>query len=98
MKTEIVEYFKMMIEEFSVGNDNEYNEGTLMSFRFEEDEKTDLDNYDEEDVNNFIKVREFIWREGDEVKYMGEFNGEPLEYTFKLIGGDIECSWIEPRW
>jgi hypothetical protein len=96
MKKDVVEYFEMMIYDFCNGNDNEFSEGTLMSFRFEEDEKTDLDNYDEEDVNNFIKVREFIFDEGGVVKYIGDFNDEPLEYTFKVIEGDIECSWIEP--
>jgi len=96
MKKDVVEYLEMMIYDFCNGNDNEFSEGTLMSFRFEEDEKTDLDNYDEEDVNNFIKVREFILGEGGEIKYIGEFNDKPLEYTFKVIGGDIECSWIEP--
>ena len=96
MKKDVVDYFEMMIYDFCVGNDNEYDEGTLMSFMFEEDEKTNLDVYDEEDVNNFIKVREFILGEGGVVKYIGEFNDEPLEYTFKVIGGDIECSWIEP--
>jgi hypothetical protein len=98
MKKDVIDYFEFMIEDFCSGNDNEYGEGTLMSFRFEWDEKTNLDVYDEEDVNNFIKVREFIFDEGGVVKYIGDFNDEPLEYTFKVIGGDIECSWIEPRY
>ena len=57
-----------------------------------------LDLYDEEDINDFIEVREFIRNEGGEVKYIGMFGDEDLEYTFKVIDGDIECSWIEPKW
>jgi hypothetical protein len=64
---------------------------------FEGDEKTDLDCYDEEDVNDFIEVREFIRNEGGEVKYVGKFNNKDLEYVFKVIEGDIECSWVEPK-
>jgi hypothetical protein len=99
MKSEkAIEYFEMMIDDFCCGNDNEYPGGILVSFLYEECEKGDDDLYDEEDVKNFFDVREFIKNEGGEVKYMGEFNDEPLEYTFKVIGDDIECSWIEPKW
>ena len=66
-------------------------------FKFEEIEKGDLDNYDEEDVNNFFGVRKFIKDEGGEVKYIGKFNDKDLEYTFKVIKSDIECSWVEPK-
>ena len=55
----------------------------------------DDDLYDEEDVKDFFEVREFIKNEGGEIKYI---NDKDLEYTFKVIGSDIECSWIEPRW
>ncbi len=96
----VVNYFELMIEDFNCGNDNEFKVGSRVSFLFEEIEKVDLDNYEEEDVNEFLNVREFIKNEGGEVKYMGEFNDEPLEYTFKLVNNneDIECSWIEPKW
>ena len=87
-----------MIYDFCCGNDNEYDEGTLMSFLYEGDEKGDDDLYDEEDVKVFFEVREFIKNEGGEVKYIGEFNDKDLEYTFKVIGSDIECSWIEPKY
>jgi hypothetical protein len=88
---------KKMIYDFCCGNDNEYNEGTLMSFLYEEIEKGDDDLYDEEDVENFFEVREFIENEGGEVKYVGKFNDKDLEYVFKVIEGDIECSWVEPK-
>ena len=94
----VINYFEMMIDDFCCGNDNEYSEGTLISFLFEEIEKGNLDVYDEEDVNEFFEIREFIKNEGGEIKYMGSFNDEDLEYTFKVIGSDIECSWIEPKW
>ena len=96
----VVNYFELMIEDFSCGNDNEFKVGSRVSFLFEEIEKADLDNYEEEDVNEFLSVREFIKNEGGEVKYIGEFNDEPLEYIFKLVNNneDIECSWIEPKW
>jgi hypothetical protein len=98
LNEKVINYFEEMIYDFCCGNDNEYSEGTLMSFLFEEDEKGDDDLYDEEDVKAFFEVREFIKNEGGGVKYMGEFNDEPLEYTFKVIGNDIECSWIEPKY
>ena len=98
LNEKVINYFEEMIYDFCCGNDNEYEVGSRVSFKFEEIEKADLDLYDEEDVNNFIEVREFIKNEGGEVKYKGEFNDEPLEYTFKVIGSDIECSWIEPKW
>jgi hypothetical protein len=96
----VVNYFELMIEDFSCGNDNEFKVGSRVSFLFEEIEKADLDNYEEEDVNEFLNVREFIKNNGGEVKYIGEFNDEPLEYIFKLVNNneDIECSWIEPKW
>jgi hypothetical protein len=98
LNEKVINYFEEMIYDFCSGNDNEYGEGTLMSFLFEEDEKGDDDLYDEEDVKNFYEVREFIKNNGDKVKYIGEFNDKPLEYTFKVIGNDIECSWLEPKW
>ena len=93
----VINYFEKMIYDFCCGNDNEYNEGTLMSFLYEEIEKGDDDLYDEEDVENFFEVREFIENEGGEVKYVGKFNDKDLEYVFKVIEGDIECSWVEPK-
>jgi len=98
LNEKVINYFEEMIYDFCCGNDNEYNEGTLMSFLYEGDEKSDDDLYDEEDIKNFFEVKEFIKNEGGEVKYIGEFNDKDLEYTFKVIGSDIECSWIEPRW
>ncbi len=98
LNEKVINYFEEMIYNFCCGNDNEYGEGTLMSFLFEEDEKGDDDLYDEEDVKVFFEVREFIKNEGGEVKYIGEFNDKDLEYTFKVIGSDIECSWIEPKY
>ena len=97
LNEKVINYFEKMIYDFCCGNDNEYNEGTLMSFLYEEIEKGDDDLYDEEDVKNFFEVREFIKNNGDKVKYIGEFNDKPLEYTFKVIGNDIECSWLEPK-
>lgn len=94
----VINYFEEMIYDFCCGNDNEYDEGTLMSFLYEGDEKSDDDLYSEEDVEDFKYVREFIKSEGGEVKYIGMFNDEKLEYTFKVIGSDIECNWIEPKW
>ena len=40
MKNErVINYFEEMIYDFCCGNDNEYDEGTLMSFLYEGDEK-----------------------------------------------------------
>jgi hypothetical protein len=97
LNEKVKNYFEEMIYDFCCGNDNEYSEGTLMSFLFEECEKGDDDLYSEEDVKNFFEVREFIKNEDGEVKYIGEFTDKDLEYTFKVIGSDIECSWVEPR-
>ena len=94
----VINYFEMMIDEICCGNDNEYKVGSKVSFLFEEIEKGDLDLYEVEDVNEFFEIREFIKNEGGEIKYIGSFQDEDLEYTFKVIGGDIECSWIEPKW
>lgn len=98
LNEKVINYFEEMINDFCNGNDNEYKVGSKVSFKFEEDEKTDDDNYEEEDINNFINVRKFILNEGGEVKYIGIFGDEDLEYTFKVIGNDIECSFIEPKW
>jgi len=94
----VVDYFEMMIYDFSCGNDNDYKPGKRISFLFEECEKSDLDNYDEDEVNDFYEVRKFIEDEGGEVKYMGMFGDDDLEYTFKVIGDDIKCSFLEPEW
>ena len=93
----VINYFEEMIYDFCCGNDNEYNEGTLMSFLYEGIEKCDDDLYWENDIENFKYVREFIKNEGGEVKYIGKFDDKDLEYTFKVIEDDIECSWVEPK-
>jgi hypothetical protein len=100
LNEKVINYFEMMIDEFCCGNDNEYKVGSKVSFLFEECEKGDDDLYDEEDVKDFFEVREFIKNEGNEVKYIGKFNGKDLEYNFKLVNKkkDIKCSWIEPRY
>ena len=98
LNEKVINYFEIMIDEFCCGNDNEYKVGSKVSFLFEECEKGDDDLYDEEDVKDFFEVREFIKNEGGEIKYIGEFNDKNLEYTFKVIGSDIECSWIEPKY
>jgi DNA-dependent RNA polymerase auxiliary subunit epsilon len=97
LNEKVINYFEMMIDEFCCGNDNEYKVGSKVSFLFEECEKGDDDLYDEEDVKDFFEVREFIKNENGEIKYIGEFNDKDLEYTFKVIGSDIECSWFEPK-
>ena len=98
LNEKVINYFEEMIDNFCSGNDNNYGVGNEVSFLFEEDEKTDDDNYEEEDINNFINVREFILNNGGEVKYIGNFDDKDLEYIFKVIGNDIECSFIEPKW
>ena len=98
LNEKVINYFEEMIYDFSSGNDNEYKVGSKVSFLFEEIEKGDLDNYEKEDVNNFFEIREFIKNEGGEVKYIGSFDDEDLEYIFKVVGSDIECSWVEPKW
>ena len=30
------------------------------------------------------------------LKYLG--NNPQVEYIFKVVGSDIECSWVEPKW
>jgi hypothetical protein len=98
LNEKVINYFEMMIDDFCCGNDNEYKVGSKVSFLFEECEKGDDDLYDEEDVKDFFEVREFIKNEGSEIKYIGKFNDKDLEYTFKVIENDIECSWLEPKW
>ena len=98
LSSKISNYLKLMIDDFSEGNDNYYGEGTLVSFVFEEDEKGDLDLYEKEDVENFYEVREFIKNKGGELIYISKFADEDLEYTFKVIENYIECSFIEPYW
>jgi hypothetical protein len=98
LNEKVINYFEEMIDDFCCGNDNEYKVGSKVSFLFEEDEKGNDDLYDEEDVKNFFEVREFIKNEGGEIKYIGNFDDEDLEYIFKVVGSDIECSWIEPKW
>jgi hypothetical protein len=88
----VVDYFEMMIDEFNCGNDNEYKVGSRVSFKFEECEKGDLDNYDEEDVELFFKVRNYLKEEG-EVKMILGYN--EIEYSFKVSKKDIVCSFIE---
>lgn len=89
MIKEIKDYLVSMVNEFNDGNDNEYKKGKKVSFKFEEIEKGDLDNYDEEDVEMFFKVRDYLKKE--EVKLViGE-----IEYSFKVNKKDIVCSFIE---
>jgi hypothetical protein len=93
-KLNVKKYFEDMIYDFCVGNDNEYDEGTLMSFIYEEIEKGDTDLYDEKDVNMFFEVRKYIINKGGEVKFMSD----ETEYRFKVVNEkDIECSWIEKK-
>jgi hypothetical protein len=88
MIKEIKDYLVSMVNEFNEGNDNEYKKGKKVSFKFEEIEKGDLDNYDEEDVELFFKVRDYL---KEEVKLViGE-----IEYSFKVSKKDIVCSFIE---
>lgn len=95
MDERVINYFEEMINDFCCGNDNEYKVGSKVSFLYEEIEKGDFDIYDDEDVENFYYVKEFILNEGGEVKYMGKLGDDDLEYIFKIDGDDIECSWIE---
>jgi len=94
----VINYFEEMIYDFCCGNDNVYDEGTLLDFLYEGEEKMDLDNYSEKDVDNFVYVRDYILNEGGEVKYIRNVDGKELEYTFEVIEGDIKCSFIEPSW
>jgi hypothetical protein len=82
LNEKVINYFEIMIDEFCCGNDNEYKVGSKVSFLFEEIEKGDLDLYEEEDVNNFFKIREFIKNEGGEVKYIGKFDDERFRIYF----------------
>jgi hypothetical protein len=54
MEQRIKDYLELMVRNFCEGNDNEYDEGELMEFRFEECERGDIDNYGEEEVNKFF--------------------------------------------
>jgi hypothetical protein len=92
MIKEIKDYLVSMVNEFNEGNDNEYKKGKKISFKFEEIEKGDLDNYDEEDVELFFKVRNYLKEEG-EVKMILGYN--EIEYSFKVSKKDIVCSFIE---
>ena len=51
-----------------------------------------------EDVDMFFKVKDIIENGGNNLKYLYKFNNGILEYNFKVINNDIECSWIEPLW
>jgi len=96
LNEKVVNYFEEMIYDFCCGNDNEYKVGSKVSFLFKEDEKGDDDLEDEYDVKNFFEVREFIKNEGGKIKYIKlDIDNEDLEYIFKVVGSDIECSWIE---
>jgi len=88
----IENYLESMIYDFNCGNDNEYDEGELVEFRYEEIEKGDLDNYDEEDVNMFYEVRKYI-SEVKEVNYLNE--NDKINYKFVVEENDIVCSFIE---
>jgi hypothetical protein len=92
MKKEINDYLESMIYDFCNGNDNEYGIGNLVEFRYEEIEKGDLEIYDEEDVNMFYEVREYI-NEVKEVNYLCE--DDKIEYKFIVKEDDIVCSFIE---
>lgn len=88
----IKNYLESMIYDFCCGNDNEYKKGKLVKFKYEEEEKGDLNNYDEEDVNMFYEVRKYI-KEVGEVIYLNEDDG--IEYKFVVKKKDIVCSFIE---
>ena len=92
MKKEIKDYLESMIYDFCNGNDNEYGIGNLVEFRYEEIEKGDLEIYDEEDVNMFYKVREYI-SEVKEVNYL--WGVDKIEYKFIVEENDIVCRFIE---
>ena len=92
MKKEINDYLESMIYDFCNGNDNEYGIGNLVEFRYEEIEKGDLEIYDEEDVNMFYEVREYI-SEVKEVNYL--FGVDRIEYKFIVEENDIVCRFIE---
>jgi len=93
MEQRIMSYLETMVEDFSIGNDNEYEVGTLMEFEYEEIEKGDVDLYGEEEVDLFYKVREYIM-EKECVKY----KIRDIEYTFEVKENNILCRWIEPQW
>jgi hypothetical protein len=88
----IENYLESMIYDFNCGNDNEYDEGELVEFRYEEIEKGDLDNYDEEDVNMFYEMRDYI-NEVKEIKYKNDDDG--IEYIFSVEENDIVCRFKE---
>ena len=92
MKKEIKDYLESMIYDFCNGNDNEYGIGNLVEFRYEEIEKGDLEIYDEEDVNMFYEVREYI-SEVKEVNYL--WGVDKIEYKFIVEENDIVCRFIE---
>jgi len=88
----IKNYLESMIYSFNCGNDNEYEVGKVIEFKYEEIEKCDLDNYDEEDVNMFYEVRKYI-SEVKEVNYLNE--NDKINYKFVVEENDIVCSFIE---
>jgi hypothetical protein len=90
MNKMIKDYLKSMINEFSCGNDNEYEKGEIVEFRFEEIEKGDIDLYDEEEVVKFYEVRKYI-NEMKEVNY----KENEFEYIFKVEDNDIICRFVE---
>jgi hypothetical protein len=96
MEKRIEDYLNFMVNDFCIGNDNEYDEGTLMEFIFEEIEKGDLDNYDEENVKLFYEVRGYILGAKEVKCKCGPL--ENIEYIFVVENDNIVCRWIEPKW
>ena len=81
-------YLESMIYNFNCGNDNEYNEGELVEFRYEEIEKGNLDNYDEEDVNFYFECKNILGEDVYKVII------DDCEYSLYVKGEDLILSWI----
>jgi hypothetical protein len=90
---DVKNYLSDMIKEFCVNNDNEYPEGTKVSFAHEEIEKGDRDNYDDEDVDTFYKTRDYLKKHQPIT-----INDTKIDYTFSTDGEDVYIEWIEPNW
>jgi len=90
---DIQEYLLGMIDDFGAGNDNEYEPGTEMEFRYDGIDFGDIDVFDEENINKFKEVRDYLERKGPTI-----LNDKIGDLTFSTDGEDIIMNWVEPDW
>jgi len=88
---DIKEYFLELIQIYSDGNDNEYNEGQEREVSFEGINFDDWD-MDIEDREGFKNARNYLKKNGSTI-----FKNK-INYTFSADGEDLIMKWTEPDW